>query len=74
MGLSTKQYEALRSAKIAEARQHGISEKKLDDYEGELFEGEREYLIRMNPPGWKPPSVGLIVLAAGVFGFLITLF
>jgi hypothetical protein len=49
--LTEKQYEALRTAKVAEARKHGISEAQLESYGGELFDGEREYLIRKNPPG-----------------------
>lgn len=75
MALTEKQYESLRTRAIADARAKGVSEKQLENYDGELFPGEREYLIRMNPRGKKsaPPSMGTVVLVMGVLGMLITL-
>jgi hypothetical protein len=73
MGLTAKQYEALRTQAIGKARAAGASEAQLDSYDGELFPGEREYLIRMNPPGKKPMSIGMLFVIMCVLGFLISL-
>lgn len=76
MGLSEKQYEALRAKALNDARKHGISEKELDDHEGELFAGEREYLIRMNPRGQGSdgfPVGAFIAIALCVFAVMVML-
>lgn len=74
MALSEKQYYALRAQAIAEASSKGVSEEELDEYQGELFPGEREYLIRMNPRGGSKGAsgmLGILALIAVLLFFMI---